>query len=68
VTISAGAVTLVPGREQASAAALEAADRLLYEAKAGGRAQAVHVDLETGSRERIATASLASERAGGEKG
>jgi diguanylate cyclase (GGDEF)-like protein len=65
VTISAGAVTLVPGREQAAATALEAADRLLYEAKAGGRAQAIHIDLEDGSRERIATASFAM---GGEKG
>jgi diguanylate cyclase (GGDEF)-like protein len=53
VTVSAGGVTLVPTESGSPSAVLEAADRLLYEAKAGGRNCANHVDLGTGGRERI---------------
>jgi diguanylate cyclase (GGDEF)-like protein len=50
VTVSVGAVTLQPAPSQAPAAALEAADRLLYQAKAGGRARGVHDDLRTAAQ------------------
>jgi diguanylate cyclase (GGDEF)-like protein len=53
VTISAGAVTLVPSENADPSAALEAADRLLYQSKDGGRNQAHHLDITTNSRERI---------------
>ena len=47
VTVSVGAVSVVPTPERAASDALAAADDLLYEAKSGGRARAVHVDLST---------------------
>lgn len=43
VTVSIGAVTLVPGGDAQSA--LQTADRLLYESKHGGRNQGRHLDV-----------------------
>ena len=50
VTVSVGAVSVVPGREKTIAAALAAADRLLNEAKRAGRDQGVHLDLSSLSK------------------
>ena len=47
VTVSVGAISLVPPRESAATAALSAADGLLYEAKASGRDRGVHMDGST---------------------
>lgn len=44
VTISLGAVTVTPGQQDEAATALQRADELLYQAKAGGRHQAMHAD------------------------
>ena len=46
-TVSIGAVSVIPRRDQTPTDALAAADRLLYEAKGGGRDRAVHLDLMT---------------------
>ncbi len=61
VTLSVGAVSLVPGSADGAHAALERADRLLYEAKAGGRRRAVHRDLGS-DVEAVITATDASAR------
>ena len=55
-TVSAGAVTLIPARDADPSSALEAADRLLYEVKRGGRNHAIHADLTSGNRRRIESA------------
>jgi diguanylate cyclase (GGDEF)-like protein len=47
VTVSAGAVSLLPTRDKPMLEALETADRLLYEAKEGGRGRGVLLDLAT---------------------
>jgi diguanylate cyclase (GGDEF)-like protein len=47
VTVSIGAVSVIPGRDQTPTDALAAADRLLYEAKGAGRDRGVHLDLMT---------------------
>jgi diguanylate cyclase (GGDEF)-like protein len=60
-TVSAGAVTLIPALDAGPAPALEAADRLLYEVKRGGRNHALHADLMRGSRQRIDSAAVAGE-------
>jgi two-component system chemotaxis family response regulator WspR len=57
VTISAGAVTTIPARESTPSSVIEAADRLLYEAKRGGRNYAMHADLSTGARLRVDSAA-----------
>lgn len=56
VSVSVGAVTLVPLRESDPSSAIETADRLLYEAKRGGRNHAVHADLTRGVKQRIDSA------------
>jgi len=62
VTVSAGAVTLIPARDADPASALETADKLLYEVKRGGRNHALHVDLMRSGRQRIESAqSVAGE-------
>jgi diguanylate cyclase (GGDEF)-like protein len=53
VTISVGAVTLIPGREQMPTLAVQAADQLLYQAKEAGRAHCVHADLRNDVKLRI---------------
>ena len=53
VSASVGAVSLVPAEGQRPADVLEQADRLLYEAKKGGRHQGVHKDLATDTRQEI---------------
>jgi len=53
VTVSVGAVSLVPRDEDGCRAAVEQADRLLYEAKEGGRRCGVHLDLASGVKRRI---------------
>ena len=57
VSVSIGSVSVVPSSDDAAAAALQAADRMLYEAKEQGRDRAVHLDLTTGVKERIACGS-----------
>jgi len=47
VTVSIGAVSVVPGREKTIAGALAGADRSLGEAKRAGRDRGVHLDLGT---------------------
>ena len=47
VTVSVGAVSVVPARDGTAESALAAADTLLYQAKADGRNRAVHMDLST---------------------
>jgi diguanylate cyclase (GGDEF)-like protein len=47
VTLSVGAISVVPSRDSTATAALAAADALLYEAKSGGRDCCVHLDWST---------------------
>jgi diguanylate cyclase (GGDEF)-like protein len=47
ITISVGAVSLVPRRNGTASDALSRADALLYEAKTGGRDRCVHLDVVT---------------------
>lgn len=53
VTLSVGAVSLLPRDQDGRRAAVEHADRLLYEAKEGGRGHGVHLDLTSGVKGRI---------------
>jgi len=62
VTVSVGAVTLQPQRDGDPSSAVEAADRLLYEVKRGGRNHAVHADLTRGVKQRIDSAVAAGGR------
>jgi diguanylate cyclase (GGDEF)-like protein len=54
VSVSAGAVSLIATVDTSSAAVLETADKLLYEAKRGGRCQAVHLDQTRDAKESVA--------------
>jgi PleD family two-component response regulator len=47
LTVSVGAVSVVPARDKTIAGALAAADRLLNEAKRAGRDRGVHLDLSS---------------------
>ena len=54
VTVSLGAVSLIPAEGDSPAHALEQADKALYEAKGSGRHRGVHLDLAAGAEQRIA--------------
>jgi diguanylate cyclase (GGDEF)-like protein len=47
ITVSVGAISVVASKDADPNTALASADGLLYEAKAGGRDQCVHLDLST---------------------
>jgi diguanylate cyclase (GGDEF)-like protein len=57
VTISAGAVTLIPTETLKPSMAVESADRLLYQSKDGGRNRAHHFDIINNMSERISGAA-----------
>jgi diguanylate cyclase (GGDEF)-like protein len=57
LSVSIGSVSLVPSVDDTAAAALECADRMLYQAKQEGRDRAAHLDLRTSAKERIACGS-----------
>jgi len=47
VTVSVGAISVLPSCDRSALSVLDAADRLLYEAKTSGRCRCVHLDLAT---------------------
>ena len=53
LTVSVGAVSLVPKEDDRPQATLEQVDRMLYEAKKGGRRHGIHLDLASGTRARL---------------
>jgi diguanylate cyclase (GGDEF)-like protein len=53
VTISAGAITLIPGIDENAMNIVTRADELLYEAKQNGRNQVQFLDATTGERLRL---------------
>jgi diguanylate cyclase (GGDEF)-like protein len=63
VTVSVGAVSLVPSEAHRPEDVLDRADRLLYAAKEAGRRQGVHLDLASGRRETVAPPDANSEGA-----
>jgi len=54
VTISVGSISVLPARDKSGLEMLDAADRLLYEAKASGRNRCVHLDHATDRKTVIA--------------
>ncbi len=62
VTISMGAVTVVPGREENAEVAMQRADALLYQAKEHGRHQAMY-EHDSGPARPIAAGSIAGQSA-----
>jgi PleD family two-component response regulator len=61
VTVSVGAVSVVPGRDDLPSDALGTADGLLYEAKSGGRARAVHLDVSTSEKTIVVMPAIAAQ-------
>src|SRR5262249_59871359 len=47
MTVSIGAISIVPFLDGTATEALSIADALLYEAKSGGRDRSVHLDMST---------------------
>ncbi len=62
VTVSVGAITLVPAPGMSPSTALEEADKLLYEAKKGGRMRGICADLEAGVRRTVVSTGGARRR------
>lgn len=62
VTLSGGAVTLIPAVESDAAPTLNLADQLLYEAKGSGRRRVLHRDLTGGNTEAVTTLAVPSDR------
>jgi diguanylate cyclase (GGDEF)-like protein len=58
VSLSAGALSLVPAERDNAADALKQTDWLLYEAKEGGRRQCIHLDRMTGRKSSLADESV----------
>jgi len=54
ISVSLGAVSLVPSGAEDPKGVLDRADRMLYEAKADGRHQGIHLNLATGAKRTIA--------------
>jgi diguanylate cyclase (GGDEF)-like protein len=55
VTVSVGAVSLVPGDPHGASPSLELADKMLYEAKAGGRRSGIHLDVAASNKRTMST-------------
>ncbi len=53
ITVSLGAITIIPSHDMNPSSSLQAADELLYRAKEDGRNQAWHLDAATYERERL---------------
>jgi len=53
VTVSVGALSLLPSHDQSMLEVLDATDRLLYEAKESGRNRCVHMDMATDRKNTI---------------
>jgi diguanylate cyclase (GGDEF)-like protein len=53
ITVSVGAISVVPSKDANANGALASADGLLYEAKAAGRDCAIHIDLATQAKTMI---------------
>jgi diguanylate cyclase (GGDEF)-like protein len=53
ITVSIGAVTIIPSSDTNPSSALQAADELLYAAKEEGRDRARHLDAATNEREEL---------------
>jgi len=60
VTVSIGAISVIPPRGAVVTAALSTADVLLYEAKAAGRDRGVHLDFATRVKTTIAGSNIAA--------
>jgi diguanylate cyclase (GGDEF)-like protein len=60
VSVSAGAVEVVPQTGDASQHALQQADTLLYEAKRGGRNRCLHLKLANGGRQVVLAEPLSA--------
>ena len=65
VSLSVGAVSLVPSRDDTTASALAIADGLLYEAKARGRNRAMLLDSVTGQQLEVGAPGVSSRSNGG---
>jgi diguanylate cyclase (GGDEF)-like protein len=58
VTVSVGAVSVIPPRDSTLTTLLSAADDLLYQAKAAGRDRCVHLDMTTDRKTIVGRAAI----------